>query len=109
MPEDASNRDIMVAIARLTDGVARVQADIAELKATQRGFATTAELQRLEKQIADIAQKSAEELAKIRTTLETNYVPVSRYQFVERVVIGALVLIGTAFVTGVISLVIITP
>lgn len=109
MPEDASNRDIMVAIARLTDGVARVQADIADLKATQKGYATTAEVLRLERQIDAVGKAANEELAKIRTTLETNYVPVSRYQFVERVVIGALVLIGTAFVTGLISLVIITP
>lgn len=108
MPEDASNQ-IMVAIARLTDGVARVQADIADLKATQKGYATTAEMLRLERQIEAVGKSASEELAKIRLTLETNYVPVSRYQFVERVVIGALVLIGTAFVTGVISLVIITP
>lgn len=89
---------VLVALARLTDSIARLQADVAEIKISQREFATLSELRRLERQI--------EELGK---TLEERYVPLARFSPVEKAVYSIIALIATTVIAAMLAQVVISP
>lgn len=98
MPQDNDDRDLQIALARLTLGMTQIQQDIAEMKQRQAQFATMSELQRLDNQIREL-----------RTALEEKYVTVSRFQPVEKAVYALLTFIAITVLGAMLAQVIITP